>query len=149
LQGYPNARPKISRWIDPKVHVRFFGESLADCFCGQGRTDERLVIIVQEPDGTRGCQGPRKSVEQYIQESDNPKTAKQNFYCEAYLAEPVEIPRCVQEELSFGLFATEGFGSGLRTPNLELPEIARAREAIATTMPAFYGEPSGMSFSFF
>jgi hypothetical protein len=76
----------------------------------------------------------------YIFESEIPTKQHKQFYGELFLQDPPEIPHCVESSLSFGSFATEGCGEGLRTPNMDLPTMKAAKEAIINIMPVHYGE---------
>jgi hypothetical protein len=69
---------------------------------------------------------------------------RKRFYIEHYLKTTVEVPKCVQEELSFGAFATEGCGHQLRAPRLDSASMKDAMRTIGNTLPVYYGEPAGM-----
>lgn len=90
----------------------------------------------------------RKSIVDQISNFDNPQLRHKNFYVEHFLSDPVEIPKCVHEELGFGSFAAEGVGESLRSPRLDTQGMKEAKQIIGNTMPVHYGEPSGMSLSY-
>jgi hypothetical protein len=82
-----------------------------------------------------------------IKQADDPTAIQKCLYAEHFMAEAVEIPRCVEEELHFGFFAEEGFASSLRSPRYDILEMQTAKEVVTATMPTYYGEPSGKCFS--
>ena len=93
-------------------------------------------------DGGIGIGLPAQKVAAQIEETDEPWHINQAFYAEVMLPDAVDIPECVQKELSFGLFAEEDFADGLRAPRQSLPAMTRARSLIANTMPLLYGHTS-------
>ncbi|KAJ9095718.1 hypothetical protein QFC21_005590 [Naganishia friedmannii] len=123
---YPNAQQKVIRCIDPRIQAQFH---------------------IRLANGSKGPLTPFKSIVQRIDETEDPLVVNKRFYAEHFLADAVELPRCVEEELGFGLFAADGCGQQLRAPRMDIPEMQEAVEAVGNTMPIYYGEPSGGSTS--
>ena len=101
--------------------------------------------LEQLHDGSKGPAEPVCDLYDAILESEKPEHKRTVTLAEHVISPGSTLPRCVEEELHFGIFATTDCSDRLRPPKAKNPEVAAALRAVGRAMPLRYGDNYGKS----
>lgn len=102
-----------------------------------------IIASEQLHDGSKGTAEPTCDLYDKVVESENPEYKRSAIYVEHVLRTGSILPKCVEEELHFGSFATTDCSDRLRSPQAKNPEVTAAMRAVGRTMPVRYGHNYG------